>query len=210
MLRLIPRLSSLVFLLGAFAASASSLLEDGAHCVAYRAEKVSFFVAKSDVVGKNCDVSAQVLPEVGGLYHIEVNVPVRGFNSGDSERDHDVANLLKVSERPELTFRTTARTVAQWKELFSKGDFVLEGTLTIGQKSFPIQVRSHYASKPDVAEIDGVANVAFKDFDLDPPRIVGGVVAKAKPGLELHFHLLSNRILGADSIRLGPQEKSTL
>lgn len=202
--------SSLFFLFLAPALHASSILEDGAHCVAYRAEKVAFFIAKSDVVGKNCEVSAQVLPEVGGLYHIEVNVPVRGFNSGDSERDQDVAKVLKVEERPELTFRTKARTAAQWKELFAKKEFDLEGELTIGAKSFPIVVQSSYISKPEAAEIDGVAHVAFKDFDLVPPRVVGGVVAKTKPGLELHFHLLSNRILGADSIRLGPSEKSTL
>lgn len=171
--------------------------------MAYKAEKVMFFLSSSEVVGKNCDVSAQVLPEIGGLYHIEVNIPVRSFNSGDSERDHDVMKILKADERPELTFRTKAMTAEEWKKLFAKSDFDIEGELMIGKKSFPLKIRSKYIVKDDNAEVDGHARVRYADFDITPPTVVGGVVAKAKPEFELHFHLQSQRILGADSIRLG-------
>lgn len=186
----------------------ASLLEEGSHCVAYKAERdvlLGLFSGRS-VIGKNCDVAAQVLPEVGGLYHIEVNIPVRSFNSDDPDRDQDVQKLLKMEERQELTFRTKALTADAWRDLFAKGDFDLEGELSIGKKSFPLTIRSHYLAKDDAAEVDGVAKVRFKDFDIEPPRVVGGVVVKAKPDLELHVHLVSQRILGADSIRLGMKE----
>lgn len=184
-------------------AAPAPLLEEGAHCVAYKAEKVMLFVSKSEVIGKNCDISAQVLPEVGGLYHIEVIIPVHSFNSGDADRDRDVMTILKSSERPELIYKTKALTADAWKALFAKNDFDIEGELTIGAKSFPVVLHSHYKAESGQPEIEGMAKVHFADFDIKPPSVMAGVVAKAKPDLELYFHLMSQRILGADSIRLG-------
>ena len=96
----------------------ASVLAEGEHCVAYQADKTILFIKSQTVVGKNCEIAAQVLPEVGGLYHIEVNVPLRGFRSGDSDRDKDVMKLLKSDERPELTFRTGAMTAEAWRAWF--------------------------------------------------------------------------------------------
>lgn len=181
--------------------SRASLFEEGSHCVAYKVEKTMFFFKKDTVVGKNCDVSAQVLPEVGGLYHIEVNIPIRSFDSQDSERDKDVMKILKASERPELTFKSVSLSIEQWHELFAKNDFDLDGDLAIGQKSFPVKLKSHYQDKSDFAEIDGVGKARFQDFEIKPPKVAGGVLASVKPELELHFHFTSQRILGADTIR---------
>lgn len=180
-----------------------SLLEEGSHCVAYKVVKTMFLVKDDVVVGKNCDVSAQVLPELGGLYHIEVNIPVRSFSSGDSERDKDVLVILKASQRPELTFRSKAYDVGQWREKFAKTDFPLEGELYIGAKAYPLTLQVKYSEKESTAEVDGAGKVRFKDFDIKPPKVAGGLVAKAQSDFELHFHLVSQRILGADSIRLG-------
>lgn len=181
----------------------AALFEEGSHCVAYRAEKVMFLFKKDEVIGKNCDISAQVLPEVGGLYHIEVNVPVRSFNSGDADRDKDVVKILKMDERPEITFRTKAMNADEWRELFKKENFDLEGEIYIGSKSFPLKMEAHYTAKEDSAEVNGIIHLKFEDLDIRPPRVGAGLVAKAKPDLELHFNLVSGRILGADSIRLG-------
>jgi hypothetical protein len=180
-----------------------ALFEEGSHCVAYRAEKVTFLFKKDEVIGKNCDISAQVLPEVGGLYHIEVNVPVRSFNSGDADRDKDVVKILKMEERPEITFRTKAMNADEWRELFKKENFDLDGEIYIGSKSFPLKMAAHYTAKEDSAEVNGIIHLKFEDLDIRPPRVGAGLIAKAKPELELHFNLVSGRILGADSIRLG-------
>jgi len=178
-----------------------SLFEAGSHCVAYRVKTTKFLVKTDTVTGKNCDVSAQVLPEVGGLYHIEVNIPIRGFDSEDSERDRDVMKVLKAEMRPELTFKSVSRSPEQWRELFEKGEFPLEGELFIGEKSYPVKFNSKFTQKEDAGEIDGRGTVKFADFDIKPPKVGGGVVASVKPDLELHFHFVSQRILGADSIR---------
>jgi hypothetical protein len=198
-------LSSFVFsvLVQAAVAAPLSLLEDGSHCVAYRAYKSMFlFSPWSEVVGKNCDISAQVLPDVGGLYRIEVTIPIKSFDSDSSTRDKDVAETLKADVKPELVFRSKGLTVDAWRELFAKRDFDLPGDLSIGDKSYPLKVKTHYTQAEDAAEVDGLAKVSFSDFEIAPPKVGGGLVAKSKPEFELHFHLLGSRILGADTIRL--------
>lgn len=208
MRRAASKFSAFLILFCAFdvLAASPSMFDPGSHCVAYRVEKTTFFFKKDTVVGKNCEVSAQVLPEVGGLYHIEVNVPIRGFDSQDPERDRDVMKILKSSERPEITFKSISLSVEKWHELFAKGDFILEGELAIGNKSYPVKVDSKYVGKDDAAEIDGVGRARFQDFDIKPPKVGGGILANVKPELELHFHLVSQRILGADTIRPEVQE----
>jgi hypothetical protein len=189
--------------MGAASAAPSDIeFGDGSHCVAYKVIKTMFLVSNSTVVGKNCDVSAQVLPEVGGLYHIEVNVPARSFKSGDLDRDKDVLEILRAKERPELTFRSKALNGEEWRLLFSKKEFPIEGNLYIGPNAFPITLQVEYKALEKSAEVIGRANVKFQDFAIKPPKVGGGLVAKSKPDFELHFHLSSTRILGADSIRL--------
>jgi polyisoprenoid-binding protein YceI len=193
-------LASLLLVAGlASAAAPAALFEEGSHCVAYRARKTMFLISSSEVVGKNCDVSAQVLPEVGGLYRIEVNVPLKSFQSGDVDRDQDVMKTLKADVKPEITFSSKALTAEQWRGLMQLPEFEIAGELTIGNKSFPLKMVSHFSNQD--GEVDGRAMVKFEDFDIAPPSVGAGLVAKAKPDFELHFHLQGNRILGADTIR---------
>lgn len=191
----------------ALAATPEPKFEEGDHCVAYRVEKTMFLFKSDMVIGRNCDVSAQVLPEVGGLYHIEVNVPVRSFNSGDSDRDKDVLKILLADQRPEITFRSKAFTESEWRTLFAKDQFPLEGQLYIGPNAYPVTLTVKYTEKEAFAEVQGTAKVKFSDFKIKPPKVGGGLVAKSSPDFELLFHLVSQRILGADSLRLKTKEK---
>lgn len=196
-------LSALVFA----APGELSFLESDSHCVAYRAEKTTLFITSGEVVGRNCEISAQVLPEVGGLYHIEVTIPIRGFKSGSSERDESVALALRVRDKAELVFRTKARSPEQWRELFQAGRFVIDGELQIGEKFYPLKLDSRYVKGTENDEIEGVAKVKFSDFQITPPKVAMGVIAKSKPEFELHFHLSGGRVLGADSIRLDKSQE---
>lgn len=190
-----------------WSAVSPGILDTGAHCVAYRVTKTSFLISKSAVVGKNCDVSAQVLPEVGGLYHIEVNVPIRGFNSGDQERDADVMKILRINERADLTFKTKPMKAEDWRGLFEQPVFEIDGELSIGTREYPVKLTLRYRESEREAEVDGFGKVTFKDLGLKPPAVAGGFLVKAKEDIELHFRLQGRRILGADSIRLEKENK---
>lgn len=192
----------LFFAFTTWADTEKPLLEAGSHCVVYNVHKVMFLVSSGTVIGKNCEVSAQVLPEVGGQFHVEVTIPIRNFKSGDSDRDESVAKTLKDDVQAELTFHSKAMTAEDWRALFAKSNFNISGELSVGQKTYPVTFASHYIENGDNAEVEGVAKVKFSDFEISPPKVVGGVVAKTKPDFELYFHLLGSRILGAESIRL--------
>jgi hypothetical protein len=45
-----------------------------------------------------------------------------------------------------------------------------------------------------------VIRTQLSHFDIQPPEVVGGVVAKVKDELELHFHILGSRTLGLDTL----------
>ena len=199
-------LSSLLLSAGVWAAA----FQDGSHCVAYEVRKTMFLLKTDTVVGRNCDISAQVLPEVGGLFHIEVNIPVKSFDSGDVDRDKDVLKILKGEQRPEITFRSVTLTAADWQKNFAKGSFPLDGQLYIGPASYPVTLNVSYAETDTQAEVRGRARVKFSDFAMVPPKVAGGLIAKSKPEFDLFFNLVSTRILGADSIRLPQQKKEKL
>ena len=92
-----------------------SMFDFGKHCVAYKVKKKSFSVFSSTVVGKNCDISVQLLPVVGGGYQVDVSVPINGFDSGDRDRDQDVRVILKESEQSDIMFHSKVMSEIEWR-----------------------------------------------------------------------------------------------
>lgn len=182
----------------------AGILERGVHCVAYKAHKTMFLFSSGEVIGRNCDISGQVLPEIGGLYHVEVTIPVRSFQSGDKARDADVMKALRSDVKSDLIFKSQAKTAEEWRRLLANKDFTVTGQLTIGDKTYPVQFASQYVLHDSKSEVLGRPTVRFADFEIDPPRVGGGLVAKTKPEFELYFNLLGGRILGSDSVK--PEE----
>lgn len=180
--------------------ASASLLAPGEHCVAYKAEQKMFFVRNVSVIGKNCDVSSQIIPQVDGSYSFEMIVPVQGFRSGEPERDRDVVKTLKADEKSEMLFRSTPLTAEDWKTKIKSGSFPLKGELEIGKEKFPVEAVVRVARAESGFEADGVIKTTFKDFKINPPKLVGGVMGSVKPDLELHFRVLGQRTLGMDSI----------
>lgn len=190
----------LFLMAGLLSASPMSLLNAGDHCVAYRAQKTLFLLAKTTVVGKSCSISAQVTPGLEGKYAIEVRVPNNSFESGEKKRDEDVSKLLGGSENSYVTFKTDMKTGPDWNVLIMQDKFEIPGTLTVNGQDFPVKAEAARASTPEGYEIDGVVKTTFKDLNMNAPKMMGGVFAKVQNDLELHFHLKGDRTLGASSI----------
>src|SRR5262249_23633002 len=157
----------------------------GKHCVAYKVKKKSLSLFSGTVVGKNCDISVQLLPVVGGGYQVEVSVPISGFDSGDKDRDQDVKTVLKESEQPDIIFRSNTMSEKEWKDYIQKSNVTLDGELTIAGKPYAISAPATVTKTKDGVEVDGVAVVPFAKFDLQPPKVGGGLIAKADSDLEL-------------------------
>lgn len=177
-----------------------SLFQRGEHCVAYKNENRAFVISRVTVIGKNCDVSSQFIPEVGDGYYFEIIVPIRRFQSGDVSRDADVAKILKADQEPNLVFRSKTYKASEWKAMLKKSDLKIDGTIEIGNEAFPVTANAKLEKAESGLEVDGVIQARFENFKLTPPKVWGGIIASAKKDLELHFHLLSQRTLGFDSL----------
>lgn len=181
-------------------ASALSLFNPGEHCVAYKAKKRLFLVRTIEVVGRNCEVSSQIIPVLGDQYYVEVNIPAATFRSGELERDRDVTKLLSRDKQDSLIFKTKAMNKVQWQELLQKAPFEIDGELQIGGKAYPVKALVSLNKTADDIEVDGLIKTEFKAFEMKPPTLALGIAAKVKEELELHFHLLGSKTLGIDSL----------
>lgn len=171
-------------------------LED--HCVAYKTRKKLFLITSVEVIGKNCDISSEVIPEPGDLFHVEVSVPILSFESGEVERDRDVAKLLKVEAQKNLDFRSESLTLKSWKQKLSGGTFDLQGFLKIAGKEYPVTAKIEVTENNEKQlVVQGLISARFNDFDLKPPRLWGGIGARVGKDLNLLFQLQPRKTLGA-------------
>ena len=76
------------------------------HCLAYKTVKKMFFFTDVDVIGKSCNVTAEMhWEESEERAQVEVSVPVKTLDSGTVLRDGDIPEILKADLSPNIRFR---------------------------------------------------------------------------------------------------------
>lgn len=166
----------------------------GAHCVAWRTQKTMFLVSKETPVGINCKIQTS-LKEEGGQKVLEVSIPIQGFDSKSADRDADVFTLLKGSQQPDLRFRSELLSNERLLSLAKEGG-VVQGQLTIGGKANPVAFTIRTASAGETMVFHGAFQGTFSQFEIDPPRVGGGLVAKVDDKLELLFQFQKSELKG--------------
>jgi hypothetical protein len=86
----------------------------------------------------------------------------------------------------DLEFRSQPYTAAELAKLVKGEIKTIDGTLKIGGKEFPVQFE---ALGVEGSRLVGVLKTTFTRFEIDPPAVVGGVVAQVRDKLELWFQL---------------------
>ena len=182
--------------------SHATFIEKEKHCVAYVAKKRLMFIRNVEVIGKNCDVRTQVLPDIGGLFSFKLEIPIEHFASGEEQRDKDVKKILKAEKQASLYFTSEKKTKEDWQKLIhNQREVNIEGTLTIANVAHKVRARVEIIKEQDVLFAKGVIVTRFKDLGLKPPELFGGFMAKVKQDLELKFVLNSEKTLGFDSLK---------
>lgn len=177
-----------------------SLFDGASHCVAYKTKKKILMIHRVNVVGYNCQVSTQIVPEVDEKYHFEMQVQARGFESGESERDRDVQKILKAESFPQISFKTSGRSKSEWQALLDKKVFLLDGNLEIGGSSYPVSANVTLDSKNKIHIANGWVTRKFTELGISPPKLGMGILASVADKVELHFQIRADKILGIDSI----------
>lgn len=181
--------------------SFASVLNSDEHCVAYVAKKRLMLIRTVEVIGKNCEIRSQIIPDIGNLFAFKLEVPIDSFESGEEERDKDVKKLLKMDKQSSLFFLTEKKTKEDWKKILNDDHEVnFSGVLNIANNTYNVNAKVKIVRNDEGMEARGTISTKFSDLGLEPPSLFGGIMAKVKEDLELQFVIQSEKTLGFSSL----------
>lgn len=194
------RLIALLLLLAtaAVADEGGEVFEPGDHCVAYRTVKEMWFGSEVEVVGRSCEVSAKLIA-VGAGSQVVVSVPIKSLRSGNMLRNGSVADLLGVKLQPDLRFTSDPIDADALRDDIARGSFVLPGTLSLGEKPYPVDFPLEIVEHGGKRSVKGRLETTFEAFSVEVPTVMGGFIAKPHEELELIVHLDIAQVDGLDA-----------
>jgi hypothetical protein len=198
MKRLIASFGILVLLLAVGGVSADEeIFEPGDHCVAYRTSKGIFFAFDAEVIGRNCQATASLVPSAVGVGpRIVVEVPIKGFKSGNFLRDRSVRDILGAKTQPDLRFTSSPIDAEALRNDIARRDLQVSGVLTINGKDFPLEFPLEIVEHEKGLLVKGRLPTTFATFDVQVPTVAGGLIARPHESLELVVHLELERVDG--------------
>lgn len=176
--------------------------KNGRNCAEWVAKKRMFLLSERSVTGTSCAVNLEIKrandtdterADDDFDYLVTATVAHQTFNSNEPERDQIVSTLLGGRKHPNLVFRAEPLSPEGWQRLKSGKLASVEGKLQIGERIFPVSWTLSYAGQI----ITGELSTQMKRFDVEPPTVVGGAVAKVLQPLVLRFRL------SQDTLRIG-------
>lgn len=155
---------------------------EGQSAVAWQSSKTMFLVSDSKPVGINNQVKVAVKVEADSRI-ISIEIPIKGFDSGDEARDADVFPILKGDIQPNLLFTSSPLSSSQWASLMESQLDELTGMLKIGGKDYPASFKLDKSAPKNL--ILGLMDSTFASFGLEAPSVAGGIVASVDEELNL-------------------------
>ncbi len=153
-------------------------------CVAWKTKKTMFLLKKLEPAGVSCAAKVEPVAEKEGR-RLRVAVPVASFDSGEPARDKEVLKILGASVQPELIFLSRPYSAKEWGALLRGESDVLEGSLKVAEKDFPISLSVSVAD----GTASGAVRTRFDAFGIPAPAVAGGLVAKVADELALSYRL---------------------
>jgi hypothetical protein len=106
-----------------------------------------------------------------------IAVPVKSFDSGDSNRDLHMLQVARGAQFPIVTVRTRLPETV-------RGSSTIQADLEIefaGQKVQYKQVSFQIMSKGNEIQISGTIPATVSDFKIDPPKLLGIAIKNEMP-----------------------------
>ena len=198
------KLLSIIFIyflgLGIQILEADDTFQEEDHCLAYQTEETILLLIDTVVIGKTCEISAQV-ESVGGKTRFLVSFPARSLDSGIEMRDKDVTEMLSVESNPDIRFVSDLLTVEELNTALKKGKAKLGGTLDVAGNSYSVLFPLMISEYSGTWLVTGKLITSLTKLGLKLPSVLGGVVAKTRDYLELHVHLRFNQIQGITELQ---------
>ena len=179
---------------------AEEIFQQREHCVAYQTEEVVFLFVDSDVVGKTCEISAQ-MERQGEYIRFMVSFPISSLDSGIGMRDEDVAEMLLAETYPNINFISNFIKEEQLSEALNKGSTKLAGVLEFAGKSHKVKFPLKIYEQSKTWLVTGKLVTSLSEFGLELPSVLGGVIADTRDYLALLVNLHFDRVQGFSELR---------
>lgn len=177
----------MVFILSSFRGEAQEAKEGIRFCAEYVAQKTMGFIADSEVVGKSCSGTYWLKKVSGGKFTISAVVPVASFESGSRKRDSDIEKLLTSPSSKGLLQFESQELDGNFLVQLKAGRAQLSGMLTL--KDASRDVRFDVQLQTEKKQIQATAKASLPDYNLEPPRVLGGFIAKVHPDFTMRVYL---------------------
>ena len=154
------------------------------------------FDCKSDTIGGRAEVPKIAAKDtVSGTAgpEIEIEFPVKSFDCGRSRMNRDFYEALNADDHEAITFDFTGARKLETdsnnnSESYDK--YEVAGKLTVSGVTREVLVQVKGLPKEDGAiRIFGAKKISMKDFDIEPPTALMGMV-RVHEELIVHFDLL--------------------
>ncbi len=160
------------------------------HCLAYKTVKTMFFFADVDVIGKSCDVTAEMNREESGeKTQVEISVPVKTLDSGNPLRDGDIPGILKADLTPNIRFVSEWLEKSAWDKMMEGQLPEVSGNLEVAGGIFPVKFALSFSKQAGFLLVAGQLKTTFSALNVDVPLVAGGLIADPQDALELPLHL---------------------
>jgi len=176
--------------LGVFAKgeeSAKIVWPAGKSAVAWVTKKRMFVFQNVEPMGLNSSVRVTLNES---QKTVSIQIPINKFDSGEPDRDTEVVKILKGDAQPDLLFTSDPISEDLQKNILQDHSVGrLGGKLQIGGKAFPVSFEVKKGKEGQLEFLDGELRTTFTAFDIEPPSVAGGLVAKVKDELTLRFRI---------------------
>ena len=132
------------------------------HCLAYKTVKTMFFFVDVDVIGKSCNVTAEMLwEESGEKAQVEVSVPVKTLDSGNALRDGDIPEILKADLTPNIRFVSEWLEKSAWDKMMEGQLPEVSGNLEVAGGIFPVKFALSFSKQAGFLLVEGQLKTTF-------------------------------------------------
>jgi hypothetical protein len=147
--------------------------------VAWEAKKTLFLLKDSIVLGYNY----HAIFSIDKNKSIEVSIPIKKFNSSDLLRDREIIKILDGKKHKEIFFKSNPLSKSDIVKIKNKKLKIISGDFKISSREYKVKFKLSY---DDSDFVYGYWEGKLSSFDIDPPEVLGGVVASVKDDLKLH------------------------
>ncbi|MBC8220796.1 MAG: YceI family protein [Proteobacteria bacterium] len=202
---IIVLLSAIMLTLGSQAAFAEeNVFAPDEHCLAYKTEKSMFFFDGVEVIGKSCEVKAEIRwQDSTEQAQVEVSVPVTSLDSANSFRDGEMPEILKAELSPNIRFISNWLSRTDMQKMLENQSADFSGMLEVAGNTFPVKFALSFKDQGAFYLIEGKLITSFSELKVEVPTVgPGGLLAEPRDYLELLVHLRSDKISGTEKIAL--------